>query len=549
MAKPSRLTSGLTAEYTKKGYWDDITLPQMWDRNARDFPDKEAVVDSQKRLTWSQAKQAIDRLALGFLEMGIKRDEAVVVQLPNCVELFFLRIACAKAGVICAPALRTLRETEMQYVLKHMEAVGVVIPWRFKGFDYFNMIKSLQPNLPHLKHIFIKGDEVPPGTVSLNVMMEQPLERKYPPDYLDKTRFGPADVSLVLLTTGTTGLPKFVEFPTCARLYSTGERLKDIRLTEDDIVAAVLPAATGPNAVPYFGAPRVAAKVVILENFDAEEAFKLIEREKVTCVGVVPTALAMMVKHPNLKKYGLSSLRLTLTDAASLPYQLGVEAESLLKCPVLQDYGTADFGGITMCSVSDSQEIRLLTVGKPYPGNEIILVDQAGKEVGKGEVGEIWTRGPTSLTAYYKDPSLTKQVITDDGWFKTGDLGKFDADGDLIIAGRRKEMIIRGGQNIYPAEIENLLVPHPGIAAVAIVGMPDPVMGERACAFVVPRPGQTLTLDDIVTFLRAKQIAPYKLPERVEIIDKLPVVGEQKVDKKLLVQDVTAKLKAEGKIQ
>ena len=153
------------------------------------------------------------------------------------------------------------------------------------------------------------------------------------------------------------------------------------------------------------------------------------------------------------------------------------------------------------------------------------------------------------MTAYYKDPSLTRQIITDDGWFKTGDLGKFDADGNLIIAGRRKEMIIRGGQNIYPAEIENLLLPHPRIAAVAIVGMPDPVMGERACAYVVPRPGQALTLDDIVSFLKAKQIAPYKLPERIEILDKLPMVGEQKIDKKLLVQDITAKLKAEGKIQ
>lgn len=548
MAKPSRLTPELSEEYRKRGYWEDITLPEMWDRNAREFPNKEALADSRKRLSWSQAKQAIDRLALGFLEMGMKRDDAMVVQLHNCVELVLLRVACAKAGIICAPALRTLRETEMQYVLKHMEAVAVVIPWKFKGFDYFGMIKGLQPGLPLLKHILIKGDEVPPGTVSLNDIMAQPLERKYPADYLNRTRFGPEDVSLVLLTTGTTGLPKFVEFPICVRLYSTGERLKDIRLTGDDIVGMLLPAGTGPNAVAYFGAPRVAAKVVILENFDAEEALKLIEREKVTCIGVVPTALAMMVRHPNLKKYDLSTLRLVMTDAASLPYQVGVEAESMLKCPVLQDYGTADYGGISMCSVKDTQEIRLLTAGKIYPGVEILLVDEGGKEVGRGEVGEIWTRGPTSVSAYYKDPLMTRQIINDGGWFMTGDLGKFDSAGNLIIAGRRKEMIIRGGQNIYPAEVENLLLPHTAIAAVAIVGMPDPVMGEKACAFVVLRPGQKLTQDEIVTFLKTKQIAPYKLPERLEILERLPLVGEQKVDKKLLVQDITAKLKAEGKI-
>ncbi len=546
MARPSRYTPELAQEYLKKGYWEKITVPDMWDRNARDFPDHEALVDSRTRVTWSQGNRLIDRLALGLLDMGMKRDEALVLQLPNCVEIFLLRVACAKAGVLCVPALRTLREREMAYVLNYVEAAGIVIPWKFKGFDYLQMVRALQPQLPRLKHIVIKGEEAPEGTVSLAEMMNRTIEREYPPDYLQETRYGPDDVALIFLTSGTTGLPKFVEFPGCARLYSTRVRTQHLGLDDRDVIGAFLPAAIGPNAIAYYGAPRVAARTAILESFEAEAALEMVQRERVTVLSVVPTALHMIVNHPDLPDYDLGSLRMILTSASSLPYQLGLEAEAKLKCPILQDYGTADFGGLTLNFPGDSRHIRLTTVGKPYPGVEIILVDESGVPVPQGEVGEIWARGPTSLTSYYKDPEGTAQSLSTGGWFKTGDLGKFDGQGNLTIAGRRKEMIIRGGQNIYPAEIETLLVTHPGVSAAAVIGMPDPLMGEKACAYVALKPGQSFSMEEMINYLKDRNIALYKLPERLEIRDSLPVLGEQKIDKKVLVQDLNAKLRAEA---
>ena len=187
-------------------------------------------------------------------------------------------------------------------------------------------------------------------------------------------------------------------------------------------------------------------------------------------------------------------------------------------------------------------------MGKPRAWTEIKLVDDAGQEVPKGEVGEMWGRGPACTSGYYKDPKATWQSWTD-GWFATGDLGKFDEQGNLVIVGRKKDMIIRGGWNIYPKEIENILLTHPRVQDIAIVGMPDPLMGEELCAYAVPKIAQELTLEELVSFLQQKDVPSYKLPERLEILDKLPMVAEgQKVDKKLLRQDITQKLKSEGLI-
>jgi acyl-CoA synthetase (AMP-forming)/AMP-acid ligase II len=197
----------------------------------------------------------------------------------------------------------------------------------------------------------------------------------------------------------------------------------------------------------------------------------------------------------------------------------------------------------------DPQDVRFLTAGRPVPGVEVKLVDDEGKEVSPGGVGEVWVRGPTFVSGYYRDAEATAQMWTQDGWFKMGDLGKWDYRGNVAIVGRKKDMIIRGGQNIYPVEIENLLILHPKVSAVAVVGMPDPVMGEKACAYIVPKSGETFTFEEMVSFLKSKNIALFKIPERLEIVERLYMVADnQKVDKKVLQQDIREKLRAEGKI-
>ncbi len=535
------------AEYTKRGYWAaEPTMSDLWDRNARDYPEKEAIVDSKTRLTWSLAKQLIDRLALGFLELGLKRDEILAVQLTNSVELCLIRIACQKAGIVFMPLLRTLRHREMEYALKYVEAVGVVIPKESRGFGHFQMLEEIRPNLPTLRYVFVVDDDVPEGAISTKHLLKQPLEKKHPPDYLENSKCGAWEYSMILLTTGTTGLPKFTPQPICGCVYDGKCIAEMCKLTSEDIFALISPAARGPNAPAYFGAPLAAAKMVMVERFEAKETLKLIEKERITIANLVPAQLAMMLGHPSFDKYDLSSLRFVFCTGALLPYQIAKEAEEKMGCPILQAYGAMDYGGITMHSLDDPPEVRRLTVGRPWPGSEIKLVDDSGNEVAQGETGEIWVKGLMGIYGYYRDPQTTAQAWTTDWRYKTGDLGKWDDQGNLMIVGRKKEMIIRGGQNIYPVELENMLLSHPKVSDAAIVGMPDPVMGEKACAYVVLKPRQKFTFEDMTSFLREKNIASYKLPERLEIMDKLPMVGEQKIDKKVLQQDIAQKLKAGG---
>ncbi len=547
MAKPTLYTKEMIEKYTQAGYWETMSLSDYWERNAHECPQREAIVDSKTRLTWAEAKQWIDRLALGFLELGLKRDQVVAIQLPNCVELAILKVACERAGLLHLPLLRTLRHAEMEHILRYTEAVAIVITWTYRNFDYFSMIQELCPNLPSLKYTIVLGDEVPEGTISVQKMLDKPLEKKYPPDYLDGHKLPSLEYSLIGLTTGTTGLPKFVETPICCRIAS-GQIITTslLKLTSEDTLGAMSPAATGPNTSAYYAAPWVKARVAILENWSVEEGLKLIEKERVTVPLFVPTQLAEITAYPGIRSLDLSSVRVVWSSGAYLPYHLGVEIEEKLGWRLMQSYGAVDFGGIAAAPVDEPQEVRLLTVGYPPPGNEIKLVDPSGNEVSPGQIGEITVRGPQSSSGYYKDPEATFKAWSADGWFRTGDLGKWDEQGRLVIAGREKDMIIRGGQNIYPVEVENYLLTHPKVASAAIVGIPDPVFGERACACVVPQTDQDLAFEEMVAFLKTKRMAAYKLPERLMLLDSLPFVGGLKLDRKALRADVIKRLQAKG---
>lgn len=543
MAKSSRHSPELTRQYRE--YWGSTTYADVWDRNARQYPDKEAIVDNKVRLTWSQANLWINRLALGLVELGIPRDSVIVLQLPNWVELPLLRVACEKAGILTVPALRNFRNTEMEYVLKKTEAVGVVVPDRLENRDYFQMIQGLRPGLPHLKHVFVVGDRSFPGTISVKAMAERPIEKAIPVESLQQRKHR-ADETQLYLTSGSTGFPKFVEMVIGARLQNMERQAVKWGLRSDDVMASLSPVGGGPNALVFLCGVLRGIKGVMLESFDALDALKLLERERVTVLASVPAIIIMLANHPDFGKYDLSAIRLVVSAGAPLSYPMGVELEKKFRCPALNAYGAIDFGVTVSPRPEDTQVVRLLSTGK-VEGGAIKLVDDMGKEVAKGGIGEVMVTGPGCSAGYFKDPEATRQAWSADGWIKTGDMGKFDDDGNLIIVGRIKDMIIRGGQNVYPIEIENILLPHPKIANVAIVGMPDPVMGERACAYVAPKPGQRFSFEEMVAYLREKNIASFKIPERLEIVDRLPMLPDvEKVDKKALRQEIANKLKAES---
>lgn len=546
MAKVSRYTNEMVDEYVKAGYWTRELTVDFWDRNASLYPDEEALVDSRNRLTWLQAKERIDRLAFGLLDLGFKKDDVLLIQLYNSVELNLIRLACEKAGILLAIVPYTFRHAELESVLKQVDARGAFIPYEFRGFNYFEMFEEIRPRVQALEYIFMIGDKVPDTAISVQKMMDQ--EAIVPRNnFFEKSKFGPFEFEEIMTTSGTTGTPKCVEWTGCARLAQARQYIKKLKLNRHDVIAGFSPSTgAATECLVYRCPPQVGAKTIMMERFTPEGACKLIERERITVAGIVPTMIVRLLEYPDLQQHDLSSLRILVSTASLLPYQVAKETEEKLGCSICQGYGSIDSGAVTMCGIDEPQEARWQTVGRPFPGGEVRLMNEEGVEVPLGEAGMVTIAGPTCVGGYYKDSEATEQAWTG-GRFKMGDLGLFDTEGRLKIIGRQRDIIIRGGQNIYPKEVEDQLASHAKIAEVAIVRMPDRQMGEKACAYIVLKPRQRLTFEEMVSFLREKRIAPFKIPERLVIIQSLPLVpGGNKVDKRRLEQEIAQKLKAEG---
>lgn len=545
MTRPTRLTEEAISGYLSRGVWKSITLSDYWDRNAGQNPKQIAVSDGQRRLSWSDAKLWTDRLALALIHLGFRRDEVLAVQLPNSVELPLIRVACEKAGILCLPVPRTLRQAEMRYCLEFSGAVAAVTLRSYRGFDHFGMIRELQREFPRLRHIIISGNEAPTGALSLDELACRSWEEKLSFAALRDRSYKAAEVSLINATTGSTGLPKFAEYAAAGRLLYGESYVEILGLTGQDVLAALSPAAGGPNIPVYFAAPQVAAKSVFLEHFEVEAAFELIEKERVTVACLVPALLALMVSHSQPGHYDLSSVRFWLSVGAPLSANLAREAEAKLGGMVLNTYGAVDWGGVVFTSPSDPPETRYFTVGRPRAGTEVRIVDEEGRVAAPGKAGEVQGRGPSCSTGYYGNREATLKRWTSDGWLPLGDIGQWDENGNLILLGRKDDLIIRGGQNIQPGEIENHLLAHPGVKQAAVVGMPDTIFGEKVCAYIVPQTDRPPALREIVSFLSARKIAPYKFPERIEVVDTLPMVSDTKVNKRILQADIAAKLRRE----
>ncbi len=550
--KPIRYKEEMVNEFVKDGHWTQELFYDFWDRNAREYGDREALVDSKYRLTWSEAKRLVDAMAISWVEMGIPKNSRVIIQSPNSVYGFLARIACERAGLISLTVYPYLRQRELEYMLQKTEAKAVVILNIYNKFNYLEMYTELQKQFPHLEHFFLFDDEVPDsapdGTHSLPQMTQARAEKPVDDSVLAERRLDPFwDISLLTTTSGTTGIPKLVEWPTAPRICTSKGRCGIWNLKSDDITMAIAPHAGGAaGTLTYFAAPIAAAKTIMLEEFSGEGALALIEKEKATAIGVVPTHLIRMLE-ADVSKYDLSSLRFIRSAGGYLSPQVAEEAESAFQASITSDLGTQDKGSVSGCSVEDSKDLRRRTVGRMLPGNKVRLLDKdTGEEVPEGEPGVLWFRGPHAPAGYFRDEELTATVFDEGGWTTTEDIVKFD-QGCLWILGRAKDMIIRGGQNIYPAEVEGLLNDHPKVSSVAAVGYPDREMGERCCAYVIPKPGEDLSFDEMVSFLKKKQIAMYKLPERLEVVSEFPAVGDSgKVNKETLKTMIAEKVKAEA---
>ncbi len=516
-----------------RSYIPFLTTAGLCDRNAREFSDKEALVDLRRRLTWREVQVLANKLALTLRDLGLSKDRPLLVQLPNCVELFLARIACEKAGVACVTASPAFKALEIRQILEHTKPGAAMIFRSYRNVDYLSQIKEAD-NRSQLE-IFVVGDDVPRGALSIEETFRKKIDSQRVQELLEETALGPMDSCQIATTSGSSGLPKCVEVSIYSRLLTGFIHAQRFALKHIDTIAPFGTIVSGTSeALGYFGVSLLGARAVLVDHFNPEEVFPWIAAEGVTFACMVPTMVAKIADLLPDLPLPAHNLRGIATYGSVLPIPFAEKMEHLLEAKIVQGYGTMDFGGIAASSVTDKRAVRIGTVGRPLDGNEVIICGDNGERLAPGNEGYIRVRGIHAVGRYYRSPELDEGKWKH-GYFDVGEIGRFDKEGNLIILGRSDNVIIRGGQNIYPEDIEALLARHPGIHEVAVVGVPDLVYGQKLCAFIVVRSGWKLSVSDTVDFLMQRGIAHFKIPETILFVPDLPRVSSgEKVNKKEL---------------
>ena len=540
MPIPSLLTADMIARYTAAGYWGTQTLGDYLDHHAAYRPHAEALVDDRQRVTFADLKAKVDRIALAMIAMGIRPGDRVGLQTPNWAEYFYVRLACARMGAIPIPFIFSVREHEVEMALGDCQAVAFFFCAKFGGFDHVAMVRGMRARLPSVRsYVTIRGEPLA-DMAALEDMLADPIESRYPPGYLLSFHPGANDIDILMTTSGSTGKPKLVLRTPNVFLTLGHHIVERARLGGDDVVLAVAPVNQGTGySVAIVASLISGCRNVLLDRFEADAALALIERERVTVAVGVPTHMIKIMNSPVVGRTDLSSLRLFYHAGAALAPDVAAEFARRCGCRLMEAYGALDGGTPVHTLLDDPSEKVFGTVGKVCAGMELEIVDDDGRTLPSGQVGEVVYRGPNCAVGLYGDAG---HAFDADGWFHSGDLGVLDGEGYLRIVGRKKNIIIRGGQNISPREVEDALMGHPKIQDIAVVRMPDPVLGEKACAFVVPQPGETVTVQDCLDFLAGLSFAKYKVPERVENATELPLLPNGKVDRKMLEAEILARI-------
>lgn len=532
-------------EYRKKGYWGDATLADYWNMAVLSSPEKVAVTDLQGvHLTYRELDEAAGRVATFLQEIGVSPGDFVSFQLPNWAEFTMIYIACLKVGAVVNPICPSYRGQELLYILNKCESKVLFIPAEFRGHDYTALKSLLAPKVPSLKKVVVveKGKKVK-DSLTLNWVLN-----KYSPVFVSTTRKSD-DLAAVVFTSGTEGFPKGVMYTHNNIIAAEKALAASINFTCYDVL--FMPAPVGHATGFHHGVTMpfiVGAKSVLQDIFKPDISLKLIERERCT-VGFGPTPFVYdILRELKRNKYDISSLRFYVSGGAPIPRHMVREAlQAGFK--VLPDYGTTESVPHTQVRPHDSLEKIVNTDGKAVPGVEVKVVDETRHQLPSGVQGEEASRGPNVFVGYLKEPELTARVIDDEGWFYSGDLCIMDDDGYIRITGRKKDIIIRGGENISSIEVENILLQHPNVREAAVVAMPDERLGERVCAYVIlENSDKGLTLEEIRDFFRKKNMSKYKCPERLEIVKCLPRTESGKIQKYVLREDIKNKLKRDTKI-
>jgi 2,3-dihydroxybenzoate-AMP ligase len=532
------------ARYRAAGYWEDRSLREEFAAIFARYAERVALIDGERSYEYADIDRLSTNLALNLLELGLKPLDRVVVQLPNAAEFVILYFALQKIGAIPIAALVTHRFAEITQFAELSGATTVVTPDKAREFDYTAMVARIRANTPALKHAIVLGD-APAGSASLVELIEKPatLARHE----LESIVIDPTDPAVFQLSGGTTGIPKLIPRTHNDYAYNSKIAAEVCDVDGDGVLLVVLPIAHNlPLACPGIqGFMFNGARVVISASTKPDDMFALIERHKVTHLKVVPALLIRLLNDASIGKYDLSSLKTIQSGGQRLQPEVRLLSRKLIPSAFIQENFGMSEGLLMFVRRNDPEDVRLETVGRPVcKDDEVRLLDDDDNIVTPGEVGELCCRGPYTLRGYYGVPEYNARQFTPDGFYRSGDLMRQHPSGNYMVEGRKKDLINRGGEKISAEEIENLILSHPAVKNVACIAVPDPDLGERMCACIILRDGKSLTFDELKSFLVDKEIAKYKLPERMEIMSDFPLSTFGKVSKKDLVATVSAKMAA-----
>ena len=539
------LTPELIEKYTAAGYWSDITLADVFRRNARAFPDKVAYIDDRTQVSWAELWKISGEVASGLAHRGVKRGDVVAVQLPNRLEFVYVLAAAVRLGAVFCQFPPDYRAREVEFILRFSEAHTYIGPDQFRNFDYVEMIDAIRGGLPQLVNTVavVTGDSAVARDGAAWITLDQIRADPDPADPAPDRPSGANDVMRIAFTSGTTGEPKAVIHTANTSLFSNEHEIYERAIDADSTILVLLPVGMNAGFGSVIRTAIAGARGVLFERFRPADVLDLIERHGVTTFVAAPTAIIALLAEESLGDRDLSSLKVVATGGTSTPIKVLREANERLGCPVIDMYGMLETG-LTACTDPDEPyEEWVGTVGRPYPWMRLRILDANDADVAAGVEGEIVKTGPSIMVGYYRNPAKNRESWTSDGWFRSGDRGFIDAAGRLTISGRSKDMIINSGRNIWPRELEEVLVKHPAIADVAVVGIPNDRSGETVCACVVPRPDAALTPQDVIDFMK-KDVAQYKLPQRLELFESFPLGPTGKVLKRELAEWVETRREA-----
>jgi 2,3-dihydroxybenzoate-AMP ligase len=529
--------------YVKHRWWAGRTLGDILDRAADIYPDFEALVDGSSRLTYSRFKEKADRLAVALMELGIEPRERVLLQLPNWSEFALAYFAAQKIGAITVPLIDRYRQHEIDHLCKLTGATTWIVPERYRNFDYLPVIEDVLAKNPEIRHLIaargVGGDKY----LNLETLIDSVAPTDKQRRRLAERRPDPMQVAHMAPTGGTTGLPKVAVRTHNDLLCNVEHAASAWELGHDDICLLAGPIGHDLTLTKgLLGSVFTFGRLVFLDTTEPQAVCQAIERERVTAVVWVPTLAQRLAHFDRLEDYDLGSLKKMHCGGGSSSPELIKDVMKNLGCHYFHAYGGTE-GQSTMTRIADDIETTCHTVGRPTcPHDSYKVVDSDGNPLPTNTAGELLVKGPGVFSGYYRAPEENDKAFDREGFFRTGDIARIEAAGNIVLTGRMKEMINRGGESISATEIERLIIRHRDVELVAVVPMPDPMMGERACAFVKFKAGAALTAEEIISFLKAQGASVLQLPERIEIIDAMPLTKSGKIDKRTLTEDIAKKI-------